>query len=307
MTGRWLAGGGVAVVMTAIILAADAGRGIAAEDGVEGVQVGAYDPYGDLSERSSVVIEHIYIPWQDVDLGSIAGADAYASERGRMLLATVEPWSWDPKRVPTADELRAGLGDGRYDDRIRRICRVLADAKSDVVIRWAHEMDQRITHYPWAGWEPADYVEGYRHFVATCRSVSDELAFMWSPLGTPDPWVGSPYDMLSYYPGDDVVDIVGVTVLGSQRYDRIVYGGGQGFMERFRPVYESVVGLGKPIWIAELGWLGDTQYAETWRSEVDRAGQVFDALEAIVYFNSEDVVEWPEGVGVPDWRDGMAL
>src|SRR5262245_54366804 len=73
--------GGVALVC--LILAASAGplssqspftKGHAGE----GVRMGAYDPYGTFANDAKISIEHIFIPWQDVNLASLDAADKYA-------------------------------------------------------------------------------------------------------------------------------------------------------------------------------------------------------------------------------------
>lgn len=52
---------------------------------------GAYDPGGDFTSDKDVVIEHLFLPWEDVYLPSLTDADAYAMERNRALLITLEP------------------------------------------------------------------------------------------------------------------------------------------------------------------------------------------------------------------------
>ncbi|MGZ7244466.1 hypothetical protein ACXWOQ_10255, partial [Streptococcus pyogenes] len=60
----------------------------------QSITFGAYDPHGDFTNDPNSRIEHLFLPWEDVDLTSLSAADAYAQERGRELLITVEPWSW---------------------------------------------------------------------------------------------------------------------------------------------------------------------------------------------------------------------
>jgi beta-mannanase len=60
----------------------------------QSVDFGAYDPHGDFSGDKNVKIEHLFLPWEDVDLSTLSIADEYAMQRGRTLLITIEPWSW---------------------------------------------------------------------------------------------------------------------------------------------------------------------------------------------------------------------
>ncbi|MGO7845417.1 glycosyl hydrolase family 5, partial [Rhizobium johnstonii] len=69
---------------------------------------------------------------------------------------------------------------------------------------------------------------------------------MWSPKGEPG--------LQAYYPGDDYVDLVGLSVLGLQRYDELAYNGHRTFSEELKQGYDLVAGYGKPIWVEELGY-----------------------------------------------------
>ena len=59
-----------------------------------GTLFGAYDPYGDFSEEDGLATEHLFLPWEDLELDGLDIADDYARERGRKILITIEPWSW---------------------------------------------------------------------------------------------------------------------------------------------------------------------------------------------------------------------
>ncbi len=60
----------------------------------------------------------------------------------------------------------------------------------------------------------------------------------------------------AFYPGDDVVDIVGLSVFGYQPYDQGTTGRDQTFAERLAPGYGRVMTMAKPIMVAELGYEG---------------------------------------------------
>ena len=44
----------------------------------EGSKFGCYDPYGDFSAQANVSTEHLFLPWEEVDLSSQPADDAYA-------------------------------------------------------------------------------------------------------------------------------------------------------------------------------------------------------------------------------------
>ena len=259
-----------------------------------GPKLGAYDPHGDFGNVTKAAIEHLFLPWQDVDLSSLAEADAYARARGRELLVTVEPWSWSDDWSTTPNELRDGIVAGRYDGNIDAVCGHLARVRAPVTIRFAHEMDDLSGQFPWSQWRPGEYVGVYRYFVDRCRSSVKSAKYMWSPLGQAN--------LGTYYPGDTYVDLVGLSVFGLQRYDNDKFGRDQSFADILQPKYEAAKRFRKPIVVAELGYQGNDQYVSKWADDATRARPEFPDLVAVVYFNDKEVYPWPENYGLPNWR-----
>jgi endoglucanase len=255
---------------------------------------GVYDPDGDFTADDQVVIEHLFLPWEDVYLPSLNDADTYALERGRALLVTLEPWTWSRSERNTAQYLRRGIKDGRYDANMKAVCDVLGTLKSPVTLRFAHEMDDRSGQFIWSGWEPETYIEAYRHMIDLCRKSAPNITVMWSPLGDEE--------MAKYYPGDDYADLIGLTVFGLQAWDQAKYGHDRSFDEIFGPRYERAAAFGKPVVVAELGYVGKEGYVKTWNASVRQEKPEYPNLVGVVYFNQPEVYPWPEGFGAPDWR-----
>jgi beta-mannanase len=260
----------------------------------DSITFGAYDPHGDFSERSASRIEHLFLPWEDVDLTTLNIADEYAHARGRTLMITIEPWSWSPKwRLSSQGLLKSILG-GERDRNMAAVCSTAATLKSPVIIRWGQEMDETDNQFSWAHWQGKDFAAAFRRIVKVCRAHLTTAKFMWSPKGNEG--------LDAFYPGDDVVDIIGLSVFGYQRYDRDKTGRDQGFVERLAPGYERVKNYGKPIMVAELGYEGDVSYVGSWAQSVAKRHAEFPALTAVVYFNDREIYDWPDGYGRPDWR-----
>lgn len=255
---------------------------------------GVYDPDGDLSNDNQVLIEHLFLPWEDVYLPSISDADAYAKERGRALLVTLEPWTWSRDERNTPEYLRRGIANGLYDANMRTICGVLSALESPVTLRWAHEMDDKSGQFIWAGWKPADYISAYHRMIDICRAEAPQIRMMWSPLGDEG--------MEAYYPGDDYVDLVGISVFGLQSWDQAKYGGDRSFEDVFAPRYARAASFGKPVVVAELGYVGRESYVANWENAVRAVGPSYPDLVGVVYFNQAEVYPWPEDFGLPDWR-----
>lgn len=255
---------------------------------------GVYDPDGVFVEDPEVTIEHLFLPWEDVFLPSLVDADAYALERGRSVLVTIEPWTWNRNERNTPNRLLNGISSGEYDQYMSSICAVLDLFSSNVTVRWAQEMEDKSGQFIWANWDPENYKNAYRRMVDVCRAQAPDLNFMWSPLG---------YDNLDdYYPGDEYVDFVGLSVFGLQAWERAVLGKEQSFTDILGPRYERVEGYAKPIVVAELGYVGDAGYIAKWDGEVRLEYPEFPNLVAVVYFNQKEVHPWPDGFGYPNWK-----
>ncbi|WP_312367633.1 glycosyl hydrolase [Ensifer sp.] len=259
-----------------------------------GPRFGAYDPHGDFGDQTDVATEHLFLPWEDVDLESLRMADAYALQRKRKLLVTIEPWSWslDWKLSPT--QLRDRMLRGEYDANMEAIADMLAEMKSPVIVRWGQEMEDTSGRFSWAGWAPKDYVQAYKHAMDIVRKRVPNVQLMWSPKGLPN--------LGEYYPGDDYVDLVGLSVFGLEPYDAIEYGGPHTFKQALKPGYDLVAKYHKPIWVAEMGWQGSTTYMQPWIDAATQPDPDFPNLAEVVYFNDRDVHDWPHDLGRPNWR-----
>ncbi|WP_159587468.1 glycoside hydrolase family 26 protein [Chelativorans xinjiangense] len=258
------------------------------------ISFGAYDPHGDFGEDPNSTIEHLFLPWEDVDLSTLTIADEYALARGRSLLISVEPWSWDRDWRVSSEELYRGIVSGRYDANAAAVCSEVAKLKSPATVRFAQEMDEQDNQFTWAQWSGPEYISAYRRFVTECRKHLANAEFMWSPKGNAD--------LQDYYPGDDVVDVIGLSVFGYQPYDREKTGRDQTFAERLAPGYNLVKDYGKAIVVAELGYEGDQAYVRQWAEAVTKRHAEFPELTAVVYFNDREVYPWPDDFGLPNWR-----
>ncbi|PRD41258.1 beta-mannosidase [Phyllobacterium phragmitis] len=298
----------VALAMSGAVMAANSPRGIPSANSStanipsdkrpvitdSSIDFGAYDPHGDFSEDPNSKIEHLFLPWEDVDLSTLSIADEYAQQRGRSLMITIEPWSWslDWRRSP--NELSSGILSGKYDANMAAVCSEAAKLKSPVTIRWGQEMDELDNQFTWAHWKPQDFIAAYRHVVTVCRKHLKTAKYMWSPKGNEG--------LEAFYPGDEYVDVIGLSVFGYQKYDNDTTGRDQTFVERLTPGYERVKNFGKPIVVAELGYEGDQPYVRNWAENVAKPHPEFPDLTAVVYFNDREVYPWPDGYGRPDWR-----
>jgi endoglucanase len=294
ITGPALQATGKGAFLVVVGMALAAGGATAAPPGT--TTFGVYDPGGAYAADAQVSIEHIFLPWEGVDLGSLRAADGYARQRNRSILVTIEPWIWG--EPSSAETLRRAVLSGRHDATMRSVCSVLGTLQSPVTVRWAQEMDNPNGHFPWAMWQPADHIAAYRRMVGVCRAVAPDLQYMWSPAGEEG--------MEAYFPGNDVVDMIGLSVFGSQDFHRTRFGTDGNFAEVLAPRYDRALPFGLPIVNAELGYVGDAAYINDWHRTVRQPSERFSELVAVIYFNRQEVYPWPD-YSLPDWRDGARL
>lgn len=149
----------------------------------DGPKFGCYDPYGDFTDDRRVATEHLFLPWEDVDLAGLPEADAYALERNRKILVTIEPWSWALDWNVSQGQLRDLIISGQRDANLRAILSVLQGFQSPITIRWAQEMDNPFIRFPWSKWAPEDYIAAFRRVSAIVREMLPGAQMMWSPRG----------------------------------------------------------------------------------------------------------------------------
>ncbi|WP_165485779.1 glycosyl hydrolase [Frankia sp. Cppng1_Ct_nod] len=125
---------------------------------------------------------------------------------------TLEPWLPGRGEVQPEVDLETTLG-GALDDKYRAIARQIAGYRRPVLVRLAHEMNGH--WYPWAMVgknTPAQYVEMWKHVVSLFQQEgATNVLWVWSPnipRGTDN------LPLRSFYPGDEWVDIVGLTGYG---------------------------------------------------------------------------------------------
>ncbi|MGI8514158.1 MAG: glycoside hydrolase family 26 protein [Acidimicrobiia bacterium] len=157
------------------------------------------------------------------------------------------------------------------------------------------------------GMTPTDFIAAYRHFVSV---ASQSGATFWRVrwVFAPNGWSAPPYHMADYYPGADVVDLVGMSAYnwGSAQVGAYwttveqTMGGALDEARGFAPekpflvsqTASSPFGGDKDAWIRDLfAYLADDPNAV-----------------GFIYFNIEKEHDWSMfkgGLVAPGWRDGM--
>lgn len=263
--------------------------------------LGVYDPAHAYSTAAQLGIEHIFVSWRALDSNGFEAQIRAADERRRQIMVTIEPFTPAEDWVSGGEHLLTDVAAGAHDGRVDAICRRLAVMRERPLVRWGHEMEDPSGRYPWARADARVYVLAYRHVVERCRQSAPHALFVWSPKGEPN--------LAAYYPGSAWVDRVGLAVWGHERADQLWFGAARDFRRAVAEKYARVASFGKPVMIAEIGFVGGAAYRARWQRELlatVRSADTFPLLTAIVLFADAEPWPWPSGLGKPDWRVGAA-
>lgn len=194
---------------------------------------------------------------------------------------------------PSVRHTWAEIADGAVDHRIDR----LADSiKRHLPRRFFltihHEPENDVRPRPGSGMTADDYAAMYRHVVLRLRSqgVRNAVTVM-TYMGAPN-WAAKPW-FERLYPGDDVVDWIGVDPYADRRADDFA-----ALIDKIRPDHAKWPGFyrwtqtrfpAKPIMIAEWGAFPrqeDPHFKTTFFNTVRRQIRGYPQIKALVYFDS---------------------
>ncbi len=250
--------------------------------------VGAYDPSGALGGMAPP-LQHWFVLQSDPK--AMADSLSASDRSGVIPVITIEPFPAQGGHTPVLED----VAQGATDAELLALARVVADASPQVVlVRWAQEMDL-FGLYPWSVDDPAMYRAAYRHVVSVFRQRgATNVQWVWSPSGNSGAG--------AYYPGADVVDYVGMTVLGDEQWDQILLDqSARSFAQLMAPKYPEVAVYGKPMIIAELGVSGTPEHQQEWLASAALALVDFPNIRVVSYYDS---VNAPNNhmATQPDWR-----
>ncbi|WP_147869121.1 glycoside hydrolase family 26 protein [Stieleria maiorica] len=262
-------------------------------DGDDSLIFGVYDPDGEFDRDHSLRLRHVYVSWADFDPGELRQSLVAKESRGFRILLTIEPWPIAGR----GDDLLASILSGSYDQTLKDLAGVLNSLKGPVFVSWGHEMDQDLTErYPWSGTDPDQFVGAYRHVIDQFRrQVKTELRFVWAGVLKE----GS----LSYWPGTDYADYVGMPVYSYPRWDQKTYGYIRDFRTTFQEKAKVVEELDVPLLITELGVSGSSDFESFWLHQAFMGLGDHEQLKGIVFFYAKDIEgAWGSELATPDWR-----
>jgi len=147
-----------------------------------------------------------------------------------------------------------------------------ADCGAPVFLRFGGEMNGNWT--PW-GRDPKAYRQAFRLVHTVINRYASNVALVWAPGAVPT------YNLDSYYPGDDAVDWVGISLYLVRYYDdnlsRPAFNDGPAFY--IAPFYAKYAAR-KPLCLTECG-VSRRSHAEGRDADGYASARIFDLLDAI--------------------------
>ena len=160
----------------------------------------------------------------------------------------------------------------RDDEYLNRWARDAADCGTPVFLRFGGEMNGNWT--PW-GRDPAAYRRAFRLVHTVINRYATSVALVWAPGAVPT------YNLDLYYPGDDVVDWVGISLYLVRYYDDNLnrpawQDGPASFIAPFYAKYAAR----KPLCLTECG-ISRRSRVEGRSADDYAAARTFDLLDTI--------------------------
>jgi hypothetical protein len=157
------------------------------------------------------------------------------------------------------------------------------------------------------GMDPEGFKASYRRFIEIFQAVHvDETKVRW--VFAPNAWSVRPYHTSDYYPGDDVVDFVGISVynFGSEagRWSSVA-DSGLGALNELRSFAPN-----KPYLVTQVGSSTSGGDRDAWLRELFQTAAADPNVVGLIYFNFLKETDWKlwDGANLAaGWRDGMQM
>ncbi|HSW45174.1 MAG TPA: glycosyl hydrolase [Phycisphaerae bacterium] len=215
----------------------------------------------------------------------------FARRNNAIPVITWEPWDPDTGWYPLLRDIAAG----REDAHLREWATASRHWPDPVLLRFAHEMNGH--WYPWcqakdARQTPADYRAAWRRVRRIFHEEgADRVRFVWAPNFEPT------HDLEQCYPGDDMVDIVGIDLYNHPDWPRDPAG-------MLSPLLTFAEKRRKPAILTEVGCaqeflpVNPTEEAATWSVKSRWIERLFSVvaqtptLQGVIWFDVQKEADW---------------
>lgn len=192
---------------------------------------------------------------------------------------------------------------GKYDIEFEGAARAIAGAQPNAIIRLGWEMNLEGSNWFAGGGREADYIAAYRRVAGIFRKASPRFTFDWCPGWGPQEMAAD-----RAWPGDDVVDYVGLDVYDfkydgtpEQRWQKFYLAAAFGLQWH----RDFAARHGKPMSYPEwgVGHFGDNPYFI--RMMHDWFSDNRDRIAYAAYFNVDGL--WPTQIDTGRFPQSEAL
>lgn len=235
------------------------------------------DEFGQLSGRQPDMVM-FFQAWGDADAEFKEWLPDLAAT-GVAPLITWEPWRRDEFLNQQEFTLQSII-DGEHDDYINEWAEKSAAHGDTIFLRFAHEMNTppgEVYWYPWQG-DPETYIAAWRYIHDRFEAAgADNVEWVWSVA-----WMNADAEL--YYPGDEYVDWVAITILNFG--ETVAQPGWKSFAALYAEQHERTVSFGKPVMISELGSVEQGGDKAEWILGIaDAIKNQYPEIQAIIWNN----------------------
>lgn len=257
------------------------------EPSVSGQSVrGLLDVQKELSHRFDIVLCYSNI-YEDYTENNIYNTLSRLWENGSVVELTLQTQLYDPL---SQNNMVYDVLDGKYDDFLHAYAADVARFDHPVLFRPFNEMNGDWCNYSayWTARDCSTYVELYRYIYSIFEEegANKNTLWVWNPNEKSFPafaWNNAD----NYYPGDEYVDIVGLTGYNTgDYYDGETW---RSFNEIYDPIYAQMAPqYEQPLMITEFACSSYGGDKAAWVEDMFEQLEHYPRIKAAVWWDSAD-------------------
>lgn len=242
-------------------------------------------PLDELEKRLDYKFR-IIVRYQKMDDEVPLAALRAAKAKGKVVELTLQ--TTQSESQDTQDMMMQILN-GKYADYFKRYAKTLKELDYPVLFRLNNEMNgdwckYSAYHY---GKDADLYIALYRYIFEVFRKErADNVIFVWNPNERSFPHFAWNHAM-AYYPGDEYVDVVGLTGYNTGNYYRGEYW--RGFEEIYDPLYaEYLRRFEHPMMITEFGSASHGGNKAAWMRDMFSKMRKYPRIKVAIWWSGTD-------------------
>lgn len=251
----------------------------------------------EASQNLEFDIISFYLAWNDASVDKFPyELMEKIAQKEAIPMITWEPWASTLAQNSSSPELQEEqkvmkhIAEGFFDDYISDFAEHLARYDRPVFLRFAHEFDN--PQYPWSSTgnnRPEEFIAAWKRvFEILVQKGAHDVILVWNP------WKAENMEM--YYPGDEYVDWIGITLLnyGEQNTSGKSYS----FPDLYEPFFWELKNFRqKPVMLSEFGSVKSGTNQKKWMADaLSSIENRFTEISAVVLFSSafDNNIPYPE-------------